>query len=367
MSIETIPELNKGAVWLPDLNDVAKFEAAGSGLRVKNLKVFRAGTFRDSMRRKKTWTSADLAAVVSNFKKLRSTSFPNVPVRMDHTRSVKDVGGYFEDLATDGKFIYADIIFTDAKAAQRYQEGTLRNRSFEIGPYIDNDDVITHPTALGLAFVDIGAVEGLYSQSDVNLLHEDTENKMPTTEEAAYYAQGLADAAAAHEAYHPAFFAAGLEAGQAAGSTATFTLATGPTTDPVVVQTYIAAVESQNANLLKAQEEASALARSTYVKGLVAEKKMAAPMAPGFEALVATLTDAQFAAFKGTWDAAPTNPLFASFGSPSNPDGGNGDDPQLIKIADAEEVIRNHRRAGMDEDALAKTPSYQYLKSLNKV
>lgn len=362
-SATVIPELNLKVAYSADLNDVCLHMQTSKGLLVKGLKVFRAGTFRDSMGRRKTWTPQELADIVSNFTKLKSI-LPNVPVRMDHTRSVKDVGGYFESVSTDGKFIYADIIFTDPAAAAKYEAGTLRNRSFEVGPYRDNDDVVHNPVCLGLAFVDLGAVEGLYAAGDTALI-TDTESTMTDAELqaafAAFYAQGLVDAEAAAATYHAAFYAHGLNDGAAAVQPHTFALASGATADFAAVQTYITALE------LAAAEQRN-LNRAEYVNKLITEKKVAAPMKDGMLAQVATFSNEQFDAFRGMWDLAPAIPMFQKFDGTSNHQGGNGttgEPTQDDKIQIAKEQIAQHRASGLAPEKIAATPSFMFLKSLN--
>ena len=153
---------------------------------LSGLKIFRAGTFKDSLGEQRTWTADDLTDIVSNFEMLRDKDIhPNVPVRKNHTRSVDDVVGYLADLSTDGEYLYATLEFTEPEAADKWERGTYRARSLEVGPYEDNDGQIFSPVAHGLAFVDRGAVEGLHAaEGDVpQAAIDDTKENTVTEDE----------------------------------------------------------------------------------------------------------------------------------------------------------------------------------------
>jgi hypothetical protein len=131
---------------------------------ISGIRIFRAGSFSDSMGVRSEWTVEDLDAMVANFTKLRSNGIlPNVPVRADHSRSINSVVGYFTNLYREGDYLLADMELTEPDAVGKYQRGTYRSRSAEIGVYVTNDEQVYWPTVLGLAFCDIPAVEGLHA------------------------------------------------------------------------------------------------------------------------------------------------------------------------------------------------------------
>ena len=133
---------------------------------VRGLPVFKAGKVKDSTGRQHDWTVADLDLCVENFKALRESGrFPNVPVRANHGRDVKEVGGYYLDVRREGDKLLADIEFTEPDMKAKYDRGTYRSRSIELGAYESNDGEIVFPAVMGLAFCDIPAVEGLFSAS----------------------------------------------------------------------------------------------------------------------------------------------------------------------------------------------------------
>src|SRR4051812_46957980 len=132
----------------------------GTGFVLKK-KIFKAGTFADSVGVRRTWTAEHLALMVSNFNILRDGGiFPNVPVRADHRTSVMSLAGYFSGLSSDAEWLYQDIEFTEPEMFARFKRGTFRGASLEVGFYEDNGESLYWPVVLGSAFVDIPAVEG---------------------------------------------------------------------------------------------------------------------------------------------------------------------------------------------------------------
>ena len=307
---------------------------------VRNVKVFRSGQFKDSLGRRGKWTPEHLASIVSNFSKLRDR-LPNVPVRVGHTRNPRDVFGYFEAMRTDGKFLYCDFAVTEPAELDRLKRGTYRSRSFEVGMYEDNDGNRHWPVALGLAYVDIPAVEGLYSsqigEQSFTIVTPESDNMdgLPVIDQqwaAAFYAQGLADAP------QP--------------TTHTFTIGGAQVTDPVAVQSHITALETF-------QSETIAASRKAFVTGLAQSNKIMATQVDQFEKHVASLTSEQFDAFKALYEGVPGNPTLANHGSGGSE--GNQIDPVKVEIATLEEVVAMHRKSGLSEAEIQGTQSFQRL------
>ncbi len=135
---------------------------------VHGKKIFRAGTFKDSKGVLHTWTVEQLDQVVANFNHLREHNLlAGVPVRVDHTFSARDVVGWVSDLKREGEFLLGDLHFTESSAFSKWDNGTFEPVSSELAPYETNDGDIYYPTLIGVAFVDIPAVEGLYRASGV--------------------------------------------------------------------------------------------------------------------------------------------------------------------------------------------------------
>jgi hypothetical protein len=132
--------------------------------RIENFAIFRAGKFKDGAGNLNEWTHADLDQMVQNFYTLKTGGIlPNVPVRENHSRDVRSIGGYFADMRRIGDILYADLEITEPDVYARYERGTYRSRSLEVGAYEANNGQIYFPVVQGVAFCDIPAVEGLFS------------------------------------------------------------------------------------------------------------------------------------------------------------------------------------------------------------
>lgn len=369
---------------LPDVMPVgarptqATLEPTANGTHIlRGIRIFRTGSFKDSRGIRRTWTSQHLDLMVANFYHLSAQGIlAHVPIRADHTVSVKDVVGYFRDVyrdPTDQRFLAADIEFTEAAAADKWNRGTFRSRSAEIGQYEDNDGNPYFPTVLGLAFVDIGAVEGLYGADDgkaIRFSHpvlDLGENVDPNSLEAWIQAGRTAEqwAAAVNYAWSQACeYAAWLEAAEyaqalqdhyqnatqlgiestnpqqppapplpgnlpggnqnhqrPAGSpapqaqpVASFSLNGGtPVTDPVAIQAHIHALE-------QFRDETTSTGRTDYVNQLARDNRLPQTQVAATQALVATFSDEQFAQYRTTMDNAPVHSLL----QPQGGTGGNG-------------------------------------------
>lgn len=312
---------------------------------VKGIEIFKAGTFKDSMGDLKTWTIEQLNDMASNFKILKDLDiFPNVPVRKDHSWSIDDVVGYIENLYVTGIKLVADIEFTEVDSFNKFQSGTFRSRSLEVGPYEDNSQITHWPVVMGLAFVDIPAVEGLHALGrGVNSYRFSTE-----------------------EIVVPELFK--------------FRIGQDETTDYAKVQAYVAQLETANGTLVAenasltttvealntAAKEQGDIARKAFVAKLATDKKIVQPQVESLEALVVTMSDDQYAAFCAAYDKAPASSLLSNHGNTvTNPDGnGTQPDARQDRIDILTETVKQHRRAGLSEEAIAKTKSAIELSQL---
>lgn len=332
-----------------DRTVAAEEDVDGGGLLVRGLKVFRTGTFRDSKGRKLSWSTEDLDKMVSNFALLRSQGlFVDVPVRVDHGISAKDVVGYFAGLYRAGDFLLCDLEFTEPEAALKWKRKTFRARSLEVGPYISNDDQIFYPCANGLAFVDIGAVEHLHRVPEIKETTPVTEKPaqeatfrisgVPTTDVAAVQARidELETAAKNPPAPH-AFRIAGEEV-----------------TDYPAVQ---AKLDTYGEMFDQMRENT----RSEFVNGLARDNKIAATGLDDEIAFVKSLDEAQFAAYRKRWEGAPATSLF------SRQPGGAGDRPPApptnapTQVDTDKAVVAQFRRGGLGDEAIKNMPSYKRL------
>lgn len=335
---------------------------------VEHLAIFRAGTFKDSIGEQHTWEPEHLAQMIFHYDLLRSRDIlPLVPVRVDHSISVQNVIGWITKLSIENNFLYADFTVTEPDAVGKIQRGTYRNRSAEIGIYETNDEAMFWPVIFGFAFVDMGAVEGLHhamrGTSKFSLLTEgDTvapENKDLDWLAAACYAQGLADAEAQQaEAVQTAVTAAVAEHQKnfPPSQPAKFRVNGQESSDLTAVQAHITVLEGF-------RDETTKASREEFVKDLSAKGKIAATQIDSMTAHALTLSDEQYEGWKSSYEAAPVNPLFGNHGNGNtNLDGDPS--PEKSEVETLEEMVAMHRRAGMKDEALHKTPSWKRLQEL---
>lgn len=318
---------------------------------IRNVEIFKAGSFRDSSGELSTWEIDHLHQMVDNFHQLRQLDrLPNVPVRLDHTRSIKDVVGYITDLRVNGDKLVADIEFTDQRAMEMYSSGTLRSRSIEIRGYEDNSQAFHWPVVAGLAFVDLPAVEGLHSLSDqpvASYWFDEKEGTVPTNNpEASVFAFNLATVGQTIDYAQVQNYVTGLEAEVASLTASNFSLS------------------SENDALKQALQEHAASSRASFVRNLADTNKIAAPQVDSLTALAQSLNDEQFAAFAASYEAAPILTLLADHGNGISNPTGEANDETARKIADFTAVIENLRKAGMSDDEIARTNTFKQLTAL---
>jgi len=507
---------------------------------LQNLRIFKLGTFADSVGEVHTWDDIHFDQMIAHFHLLRDAGiFPDVPFRADHTLSVKDVVGYITGVYRDPEdpnFLDCAFEFVDPHAYQQWIDGKFRARSLEVGMYETNEGATFWPVVMGCAFVDIGAVEGLYAKqrsvaSFSQVITDDketpvgTENtqgqgtaplhpyaNMPTgqvqpgivpqvsapaqqtsqhglgpagpggvndktptgatlgqapgsvppgggaanmnmgkhkhlhvhrgmkhaqlpqlghTESpTGAYSPAAGDVIHSHDHPHPdgnmntdlqmhthehsyddksdewtltppdeampfgqsnpygllgadVVRAGAMAPGQphsAApqpqqtaepqhGQPLTFMAGGRPTNDYAGVQRHITALETFRAETID-------MGRRNFVTNMATSNRIAATQIDAMQALVLTMSDEQFAAFRATYEAAPSAPLFSAYGqqgdsnSPRSPQPapmtsqGAANEPSEIEIL--EETILNHKRAGMNDEQIAKTKSFARLQTLKK-
>jgi hypothetical protein len=366
--------------------------AQSSDLIERDIKIFRVGTFTDMFGRERTWTHDDLDAAVENFYLLRDANIvPNVPVREDHTISIKDVVGYFLSVRRVGDFLFGDWEWASWEAKGKWDEKKYRNRSIEIGAYVANDGTKYDPVVLGLAFVDFPAVEGLYRIAD----HGDdmtTSNDQTNQDDADAVAdQAAADQAAADQAAADQAAADQAAADQAAARAAADQAAAQADDDAAVaaadqtrepvgahranMQPHVfringiedvsdyAAVQAHIVSLETFRTETIESSRTAFLDGLVSARVITGPQAAKFRAVIQPMSDEQFAAFREGFEGmAPAN-LFARHNVDGT--GGNlGDDARADRISVLEGIVANHRARGVSPEEIQKMSSFQELQTL---
>lgn len=368
---------------------------------IEGIRIFKSGTFADSMGIVRTWEPIHLDMMAAHFKLLRDGDiFPNVPVRVDHSFSARDVVGYFLNVyrdAEDDTFLAGDIEITEPDAFEKWERGTFRSRSLEVGMYETNGESPQSyfPVVMGLAFVDIPAVEGLhakgtspglFSQPIVDgpqgddVTHEEflAACRYAQWVEAATYAQNVADWEAA---------ASYAQAVQDIQEQATALGVTLPTADhsgfrpdqPITfglpngqqATMTVAEMASNLGSLMTYRQETIMSSRRSYVEQLAKDGKIGQPQVESMKLIVAgdehgngAMTDEQFTAFKKSYDEAGVASLFGTgFGG----GGGDTDIPAVTaadEIATLEEIVQNHRNRGATQEEIEKMASFKKLTAL---
>lgn len=384
----------------------------GSAL-LEGVRIFKMGTFKDSLGIEKSWEDVHLQQMEFHYKLLKDNNvLPNVPVRADHSFSVLNVVGYFTDVyraADDSTFLAASLEFTEPEAYEKWKRGTWRSRSLEVGWYETNEGAMYWPVILGLAFVDLPAVEGLYenqvrtSKSGLHIYTLQDDNKengsmfvfngqsftdqaecerainYAAWEASANYAQACQDweaavnYAAALEAHNANAQALGVQgvtvhtaqpvANHGAPRAFTFRVNGQSTDDPAVAQQHIDSLESFRREMTKYNRE-------SFIDKLVEDKKITAAQVDEYKAHVAieTMTDDGFASFSKLWEKAPVHSLFAQHHTGEGEGGQGGGQPATQTLQDQidvqEGIVAQLRRSGLSEDKIQKTEAFTKLTAL---
>lgn len=366
--------------------EATKFDNGGGTL--KGLRIFKAGTFKDSMGYESTWEVTHLEQMAFHFNLLRDNGyFPNVPLRVDHSYSAESVVGYLTAVyrdTEDDNFLACDVEITEPDAYEKWERGTFRSRSLEVGMYETNEGAAYYPVVMGLAFVDIPAVEGLYGRKETahgfsQVITDTQEDQVPETKDHAgrNSNQGeptssqsdanLKDAPPAGSApvgSPPTGERSGENGGYSDHSAAgaprqapsTFRVDGRETSDHAAVQRHIEVLETF-------RTEAITAGRAAFVTSLSENGQIMATQVDSMTALVQTMTEAQYNAFKDTYKDVPSSGLFEKHGT-QRVQGGAPSNPVADEIEVLEETVKSLHRSGMKPEAVEKTNSYKRLQAL---
>jgi len=322
----------------------------GTDLIVRGLKVFKCGAFKNSRGQRNEWTAERLQRAVDNFNTLRRTRvFPDVPVRIDHTSSMRDVVGYFHELHFDGQFLLADIMFTKRSAYEEYGAGHLRNVSLEIGQYETNDEVLYDDVVQGLAFVDIPAVEGLHQRAS-----GDDDMAVKAATETPVEPDPVEPDPVEPDPVEPDPVEAKVDAHQRP-AVQTFRVNGAEISDPVAAQAHIDALE-------KFRSDMRSTIRDSFVDDLVTQGKILGPQAEQFKNHAQSLSDTQFEAFRTMYDGMPAHNLLAKHDTTTDPAVFHAQDT-ADELAIAKEVIQQFRRANRPQEFIEKTPQWALVQA----
>ena len=345
-------------------------------LILKRVPLFRSGEFADSLGYEHLWEEIHLQQMEMHFNLLKdSKTLPNIPVREDHLSYGSDIIGkvigyhrrvWTEKLVSpvDGieyTYLMGDLEIIKKEAQDNILSGLYRTRSAEIGPYVSNGKAEYWPTFMGVAYVDMPAVEGLEFNNQVHqhlstftrggdknfaLMME--ERMEPATQPAAPGTQAPAAPAAA-----PAF---------------NFRVAGRQTTDFAAVQAYIDQIETRNANLEAVQTEQKNEVRASFAKSLVTSGKILPVNEESTVKFCQELSDEMFASYKSQFEGAPAAPVMGQYGAFQAPAPGSQQGAQLsaqdAKINDLKEQVSMHRASGLPHETIKNFQSYKDLVAL---
>lgn len=361
-----------------------KYKKDNGKLVMEGVAVFRTGTFRDSMGYQNTWEPLHMKQMVDNFDHLRNNKiFDDIPVRDGHP------GWLINGIAGNGKvigwhtglrvesmksphddteydYLLADYEILDEDAKGNIDSGLWRNRSSEIGTYLSNAEAEFWPVYMGVAYVDIPAVEGLnFSASKaggatprVYVMFDSKEKNVGDTPPAAPQ-QGTSQPSTAP--------AAGTQHGAPAAPAQPFAFSVNgqSTTDYSAVQAHIASLESFRTETTKANRE-------NFVTALAAANKIPATQLDEYKAYVGTLSAEQYESFTKLHGGAEVPALLAAHGQVSNesttgkPATQHGAaDGSASELAILKERVAMHKSAGTAKATIEKTESYKRLKALD--
>lgn len=397
---------------------------------VHGKKVFKTGTFKDSTGTERTWTNLDLEKMVQNFHKLKDGNLlDGVPLRVDHSFSARDLIGWIVNLYSDGNFLLADLHFTEFSAYEKWQKGTFAPVSSEIAPYETNSGEIYYPTLIGVAFVDIPAVEGLYRASGVSsdrvtavpvpspildsgskllyeigqedlhmpisetqiennedVVTEDAPSEDASTEELPTQEVEVVEVESEDEAEAEVELSAvdieaqikvleALLAERVAEESELLELSLN--SKSVAVSTFRvngfemsdrAAVQAHIDSLEQFRSASIDGERRSFVEGLVRENKILANQASDMTDLSLSMDESQYAKFKSSYQGVGANPLLGAYGnSVTNISSTSGTSIDKIRdeISIHEAVVGRHRLAGKPEEWITKCESFRRLTELN--
>jgi ATP-dependent protease ClpP protease subunit len=131
------------------------------------------------------------------------------------------------------------------------------------------------------------------------------------------------------------------------------------------------AIQAQLDSLEAFKRDTSVANRRDFVKNLARNNKISAAQIDSLTAYALELsTDEAFAKWSATWDAAPSNPAFAQHVAPGS-NNHAGDDRQQStleqELTTAEDIVKSLRNSGMSQEKIEQTPSWQKLKTHNRI
>lgn len=342
------------------------FRKDGSkSLFVNDVAVFRSGTFRDSMGIQNTWEKLHIDQMIANWDHLQTNKiFTDVPIRDGHPgwliHGLPGNGktiGYHTSLKTEKRtaphdnveydYILAGFEITDPEAQQNIENGTWRSLSSEIGSYLSNAEAEFWPVYLGVAYVDIPAVEGLKFTSpngsrifDLGTVASVNSKETGVSENSTQTTPPAQQLPFASDVRPHVFSVNGAQ-----------------TSDPVAVQNHITALELFRSETVSAN-------RADFVTSLAAGNKILASQVESLTAFAQSLSPEQFAQWCKSFETAGQVPAVTpQAGAVTNQNNGaqSGATAQDEQYSIWEDTVLAHRMAGTPVDKIKETGSYKSL------
>lgn len=345
--------------------DTVTLESGVEALVLRDVPVFRSGSFRDSMGDENTWTDTHIAEMVSHFQQLSSSgAFDRVPVRCDHfsifSGGLSNVIGYHDNLraetrvsTVDGQsytYLVADLYILREDAKANIASGLWNKRSAEIGAYRTNDEQTYWPTLVGTAFVDIPAVEGLSFSKQVNTDHRTIvipEDPMPQP-------------AAQDNAQTP-------QTPAAPAAPAAFRVAGVETSDHAKVQEHLDAQEAELAALRAFRTEAVESERKGFVESLADAGTILATQKDVYSNLVLKMDADEFTAFRDSFGDAGPAKLLGNYAAQQQAAPGTGEAAEKLTIAEQDGAdtaeVRMHSAIGTPSADIATYACFTRIKA----
>lgn len=357
---------------------------------ITGVAVFRSGTFRDSMGYQHMWEDIHMDQMVANYNFLKDRGiFKDIPVRAGHpsflgSDPVKDLIGYVTNLYKesrtsphDGKtysYLMADFEIINDGYGDKISSSLWRNRSAEVGSYITNDEMELWPTFMGVAYVDIPAVEGLnFSKESSNhsILFDGSVNQSLIKETSEVSRNIAAENAASAPPPPPpvptppveALADARQEFAKPVSQVHSFTINGNVTSDFAAVQNHINILET-------AAREQKEFGRKQFVSALLTDGKIVEAQRESMESLALSMDDDQFEMLRTSYNGAPASPVLGVHVAQDHSNESaqpSVADAAATELINAKEIVLRHKASGMNIDSIKKTRSYGLLAANNAV
>jgi len=362
-------------------------------LMVEGMPIFRSGTFRNSWGEATSWTDFHINQMVANFNNLKDSGiFADVPVRSSHPEpwfrnSTDEVIGYVTSLTAakrnhpatgvEHNYLLANYEVTDPAAAAKIEKKTYRNRSAEVGMYVDNTEAEYYPVLMGFAYVDISAVEGLnfgkhadirrYALDEEGVLVGDA-NNTDETEEEVVTPESDVDETPDDEIVDEEEVTE--EVSDETPEETPVTEETPPATSTNSASSTVTDSFSVNfaGRTITSAAEAQALIdslsgvvvedRNQYVNRMFSSGRITAGMKDGLAEFTAGLSIDQWGQFRRIFEDSPVVPAIAfRTGTP--------DESSNEEVKELSQVVEHLTRA-LGEERVKETPSYQRLQVIKE-